>query len=140
MKQMIKGLQLSLLCMLCIVVPLFAQQPASTGSGAADQKQRAASAIYDDIMLTLPGDMKARVDSAAVSGKCTRPAPGSKSRAAGDLRTSNKSAAAQRDGAVGSLPEDVRGQVEKAITDIDLMNQNRQVQFKEYEKKRPGSR
>jgi hypothetical protein len=139
MNQIIKSMRQSLLWMFFIVAPLFAQQSSGNVSKPADQKQRAASAIFDDIMLTLPGDMKAKVDSAASSRKCVRPSSASDSKASGDSHASNK-AAASRENAVGTLPDDVRSQVEKAIIDNDLMNQNRQVQFKEYEKKHPGAR
>jgi hypothetical protein len=143
MKQIKKSLQFFLLCMVCLMTPLVAQSGDTPSQGAVDQKQRAASAIFDDIMLTLPGDMKAKVDSAAASGKSSRTArnvPCAKNDAAGQARSSSNASADKRDGAVSGLPDDVRGQVEKAMTDIDLMNENRQVQFKEYEKKHPGSR
>jgi hypothetical protein len=139
MNQIGKNVRQSILWMLCIMVPLFAQKLSGNDSKPADQKQRTASAIFDDIMLTLPGDMKAKVDSAASNRKCVRPSSASSVRASGDSRASNK-AAASRENAVGTLPEEVRSQVEKAIIDNDLMNQNRQVQFKEYEKKHPGTR
>jgi hypothetical protein len=137
MKQIIQTLQIALLCML---VPIVAGQSFSSETRDTNQKQRAASAIFSDIMQTLPSGMKAKVDSASANRKNERSAPSVKGRAAPDSRSSSEAAASRRDGAIHNLPDDVRGQVEKAITDIDLMNQNRQIQFKEYEKKHPGPR
>ena len=140
MKSINNSLRFSLLCMLCMVPALFARQNPLGDSNATDQKQRVASAIFNEIMLSLPGDMKAKVDSAAISGKCGRTQPSPKSRATAESSSAKRTAAEKRDGAVANLPDDVRDQVEKAIIDIDLMNKDRQIQFKEYEKKHPGSR
>jgi hypothetical protein len=140
MKNVYNCLRFSLACMLCMVPPLFARQDPLSDSNGMDQKQRVASAIFNEIMLTLPGDMKAKVDSASMSGKCARTQPSSKGSAAAESCSSTRNAAEKRNSAVANLPEDVRNQVEKAITDIDLMNKDRQIQFKEYEKKHPGSR
>jgi hypothetical protein len=137
MKQFMKPLYVS---MLCVLIPLFAHQAVSSDPKDTNQKQRAASSIFDDIMQTLPAPMKAKVDSASANRKCERQAQPVKGQASGASRSTNQAAASRRDGAVNNLPDDVRGQVEKAVTDIDLMNQNRQVQFKEYEKKHPGAR
>jgi hypothetical protein len=136
MKQIIKSLQVSFLCMLML---LFARPSSASDAKDTNLKQRAASAIFHDIMQTLPSDMKAKVDSAGMK-KNERPMSSAKGRASADSRASGQTSMSRRDAAVGNLPDDVRGQVEKAITDIDLMNQNRQIQFKEYEKKHPGSR
>jgi hypothetical protein len=130
----------ALVSFLCVLFLAPAQPSRASDAKDTNQRQRAASAIFDDIMQTLPGDMKTKVDSAGVMTKNGRPVSASKAHAAADSRSSSQTSAMRRDEAAGSLPDDVRGQVEKAISDIDLMNQSRQIQFKEYEKRHPGSR
>jgi hypothetical protein len=137
MKQIIHTLQIALLCML---MPIVARQSVSSDTKDGSRKQRAVSAIFSDIMQTLPPGMKAKVDSASTNRKNVRPAPSAQGPEPSGSRSSSEAAASRRDGAIHNLPDDVRGQVEKAIVDIDLMNQNRQIQFKEYEKKHPGPR
>lgn len=139
MKQIITILHVSSLCLLMM---LFAQPSSASDAKDTNQRQRAASAIFDDIMQTLPNDMKAKVDSAGIGRKSDRSVSGSssKAQAASDSRSSSQTSVMRRNDAAGSLPDDVRGQIEKAISDIDLMNQDRQIQFKEYEKRHPGAR
>jgi len=124
--------------LLCVLVPVLAHAASPSDSKALNQKQRATSVIFNDIMQTLPNTMKARVDSASTNIKNKRSASSADPKSTSDSRS--VTSAARKDGAVQNLPEDVRGKVEKAIIDIDLMNQDRQVQFKEYEKKHPGSK
>jgi hypothetical protein len=125
--------QISVLCLAALfVMPSLAQ----TDARDTNQKQRSASAIFDEIMQTLPADMKAKVDSASCESRADVKSNAVKP------QQSAKPASLQnnRDGAVQELPEDVRGKVEKAISEIDLGNQNRQIQFKEFEKKRQGGK
>ena len=84
--------------------------------------------------------MKAKVDSAGVEVKADAKAQqkNSSSNALRPLKPALQEPS--RDGAVSKLPDDVRDKVEKAISEIDRMNQDRQVQFKEYEKKHLGSK
>jgi hypothetical protein len=126
--------------LLCLLAPVAGQSSGTTANGDTNQKQHAASAIFNEIMQTLPTDMKAKVDSASVDVKADAKAQqkNSSSNAPRPLKPNLQEPA--RDGAVSKLPEEMRGKVEKAISEIDLMNQNRQVQFKEYEKKRLGTR
>jgi hypothetical protein len=140
MKNINISLRFAFLSMLCMTPPLFSRQSPSIDANPAGQKQSAASAIFNDIMLTLPADMKAKVDSASISGKYARPQPPSKGRPAAESSPSKRAAMEKRNGAIADLPEDVRDQVEKSIIDIDLRNKDRQIQFKEYEKKHNGSR
>jgi hypothetical protein len=137
MKQKILTLQIALLCML---MPVFAQPSVPSDVRDTNRNRRAASAIFNDIMQTLPNAMKVKVDSAGMSRKTECPVAASKGHGPANSRASGPASSVRRDGAVKNLPVDVRGQVEKAIADIDLMNQNRQIQFKEYGKKHPGSR
>jgi hypothetical protein len=92
-------------------------------------------------MQTLPTDMKAKVDSASVTVKSDSKLSGKNG--SGEAATPSSKQGPQvgdRDAAVQQLPEDVRAKVEKAISDIDLMNQDRQIQFKDYEKNHQGSK
>jgi hypothetical protein len=126
--------------LLCLLAPVAGQPSGTTAKGDTNQKQHAASDIFNEIMQSLPTDMKAKVDSAGVDVKADAKAQqkNSSSNAARPLKPALQEPS--RDGAVSKLPEDVRSKVEKAISEIDLMNQDRQIQFKEYEKKHPGSK
>jgi hypothetical protein len=137
MKSVANILQILLLCLLA---PVAGQPSGTTAKGDTNQKQHAASDIFNEIMQSLPADMKAKVDSAGVDVKVDAKAQqkNSSSNAPRPLKPALQEPS--RDGAVNKLPEDVRSKVEKAISEIDLMNQDRQIQFKEYEKKHPGSK
>jgi|GEM_PF-6852557 hypothetical protein len=129
--------QIALVCLL----PVYAQSPNSGAAKDPNQKQHAAAAIFDEIMQTLPADMKAKVDSASVTVKDDSKSSGrngSGTAAAHSSRSGPQSG--DRDAAVQQLPQDVRAKVEKAISDIDLMNQDRQIQFKDYEKNHQGGK
>jgi hypothetical protein len=138
MKSSIYLLQIALMC---LFTSLVAQSPGQNGTKDTNQKQHATSAIFDEIMQTLPADQKAQIDSASVDVKSDSRDVHKNTAAANTSRTVRPSVSESgRDGAVKELPDDVRGKVEKAISEIDLMNQDRQIQFKEYEKKRQGNK
>jgi hypothetical protein len=140
MKDLLSVIQVILLCFLA---PAFAQSPGSDGSKDTNQRHHATNAIFNEIMSTLPLDMKAKVDSAGINSVAAR--HDQKQGTRNSMPGKSPMALPQgvtpgvlREEAIKGLPEEVRGQVEKAISDIDLMNQNRQIQFKEYEKKHLG--
>jgi hypothetical protein len=124
--------------LLCLLAPVAGQPSGTTVKGDTNQKQHAASAIFDEIMQTLPADMKAKVDSASEDVRADAKVQQKNPSAPRPLKPGLQEQS--RDGAVSKLPEDVRSKVEKAISEIDLMNQDRQIQFKEYEKKHLGSK
>jgi hypothetical protein len=136
MKRILRILQSALVCSL----PVLAAGPSENGVAGANQKQQATAAIFDEIMQTLPPDMKARVDSASAGKKNDSKNTGKGSARASAGTQKQRPQTSDRDAAVQQLPEDVRAKVEKAISDIDLMNQDRQIQFKDYEKKRQGGK
>jgi hypothetical protein len=138
-----KVLSILRVVLLCLLAPAFAQSPGPDGSKDTNQRHHEANAIFNEIMSTLPLDMKAKVDSAAINSMDARhmQKPGTRNTIPGKSPIAPPQGAAagvSREGAIKGLPEEVRGQVEKAISDIDLMNQDRQIQFKEYEKKHLG--
>jgi hypothetical protein len=102
----------------------------------ASQKQRETSAIFEEIMQTLPSDMKAKVDSASATKK--KNAVGQTSSASNSGNQKQASLAADRNDALKQLPEDVRQRVEKAISDIDNSNQDREILFKDSKKRAVG--
>ncbi|HMD67681.1 MAG TPA: hypothetical protein VKF42_02315 [Chitinivibrionales bacterium] len=128
-----------LLALVCLV-PVSGQTTSSGNPKDTGRKQHETAAIFDEIMQTLPSDMKAKVDSASVCARseAKKQDKGSSVTSSGSQKQASQPA--DRDDAVRQLPDDVRAKVEKAISDIDLMNQDRQIQFKDYEKKRPGSK
>lgn len=128
-----------LITLVCLV-PVSGQVPSSDNAKDTGRKQHETAAIFDEIMQTLPLDMKAKVDSASVCARndAKKQDKGSSGNSLGPQKQASQPA--DRDGAVRQLPDDVRAKVEKAISEIDLMNQDRQIQFKDYEKKRPGGK
>jgi Ni/Co efflux regulator RcnB len=125
----------------CIFVAVACLMPSMTNgqtdgnNNDASQKQRKTSAIFDEIMQTLPNDMKAKVDSASTIKKKNAGGQTSSSSNSGNQKAP---AAANRDDALKQLPDDVRQRVEKAISDIDVSNQDRQILFKDSKKRSAG--
>ena len=136
MKTLIRGILIPLLFSL----PAFPQTAASGNAKDTDARQHETAVLFDEIMQTLPSDMKAKVDSASACARSDAGRQEKGSSAAASAAQKQPALNNDRDAAVQKLPEDVRAKVEKAISDIDFMNQDRQIQFKDYEKKHQGGK
>jgi hypothetical protein len=128
-----KNIYCFFLAVACLMPSISNGQTAGSNSDA-HQKQRETSAIFDEIMQTLPSDMKAKVDSASTIKK--ENVGGQTS--SGALSNQKQGTVANRDDALKQLPDDVRQRVEKAISDIDVSNQDRQILFKDSKKRSAG--
>lgn len=95
-------------------------------------KQPAVEDIFQDIMLTLPSDVKADMDSV----KTNKPAVPVNSNEQVKNNNEKIQEQMQKDKRLQELPENVRNQVEKAIIEIDRNREERVLEFKEMKKKK----
>lgn len=90
---------------------------------AGDEKK--IDQLFDQIMMSFPGEIKAKIDSA--SGASVQ----------SDVQTGNAESPEsrtfqRRDALINELPQEVRMQVEKAISEMEKRRSERALQFKEY--------
>ena len=82
--------------------------------------------LFDQIMQTLPEGARSKVDSAATVKTDRRPIPGVSS--AGNMEHNNAHSPRER---LSELPDDLKAQVERAITDMEQRKEERKAQFRE---------
>jgi hypothetical protein len=94
-----------------------------------------ADAIYNDIMATLPVEMKARIDSS----KTSSPMNGN-AQAMADSTMSAKErqvkAAEEKAKRLQGLPDDLRAQVEKTMQEMEKRQMERKLEFKDMKQER----
>ena len=106
-------------------------------SGKKDQKGdtlRKADAIYNEIMLSLPKDMKARIDSARTILNKKEATAG----AADSLKHADKpenKTQEQKAKPPEELPYELRQQIENAIREMDKRQNERVIELKEMKKR-----
>ncbi len=88
--------------------------------------------IFQEIMLTIPADVKTDLDSA----KKVQNGTVNKTENAKQLQSKGVADHIQSDQRFRELPEQVRQQVEKAIMEIAKTREERELQFKEMKKKK----
>ena len=101
--------------------------PADNGSPDVDKQK--IDQLFDQIMLTFPGEVRAKIDSAS-----SHQADPVQSKA-GEGKSAGSAASLRRDALINELPDEVRMQVEKTISDIEKRRNERALQFKEYKGK-----
>ncbi len=114
-----------------MIIAVFSFFAASYGQDT-QAKQPAVEDIFQDIMLTLPSDVKTDVDSV----KTNKPVVNMNNNE--QVKNSNEKIRdqIQKDKRLQELPENVRDQVEKAIIEIDRNLEERVLEFKEMKKKK----
>ena len=102
------------------------------GEKASEQKNalRNADAIYNEIMLSLPPEMKARIDSSRSSQKAGRAETTNADSAKRALDLQEK-AREQKARYLEELPLELRQQVEKAMQEMEQRQKERELEFKE---------
>ncbi len=88
--------------------------------------------IFQEIMLTIPADVKSDLESA----KKVRNGTVTKEGTAEQIQNNGVADHIQNDQRFRELPEQVRQQVEKTIVEIDKTREERELQFKEMKKKK----
>jgi hypothetical protein len=116
---------------LCIAAAAWVSGASAQEAGADSQTHAQAEEIFDEIMQSLPGEMKARVDSASRIRESTPRTP----LAEPARPSSDQDALTARNHAINELPADVKARVEKTIAEIQQRTQQRQIEFKEMRKK-----
>lgn len=102
-----------------------AQDPSDVKNGGQEQQ---IDKLFDQIMLTFPEDVKARVDAAS----CQKMAAPLKT---GDQNKSEELVTPRRDELINELPDEVRKQVEKTISEIETRRNEKAIQFRDYKRK-----
>ena len=125
----------AILMVVCVAAVSFSQAPGENKGDGGKETTVETDAIFDDIIQSLPGQLRAEVDSAKQAGAASAQAPDAE---AVQKRTEEQEQLRQE--ALDELPEKVRNQVEKAIDDMDENLQERQLQFKEQKGKMKGNK
>lgn len=100
---------------------------AQTNSGCSESRNKISTDnIFNDIMQSLPADVKLKLDSVSTVNNNNANIVSRK-----NGPNANKTYKGQLDG----LSDDMRIRVEKAMHEIDLQKQKRQLQFKETKRK-----
>lgn len=92
--------------------------------------QKKADAIYNEIMMTLTPEMKARIDSSRslIDNNQQRTAAMDSTKQKDALRKRNNR---EKENYIESLPDDVQLRVEKAIREMEQRQKERALEFKE---------
>lgn len=89
-----------------------------------------ADAIYNEMMMTLTPDMKARIDSSrsSIDNNQHRQVAADSTKRKEALRKKNER---EKENYIESLPDDVQLRVEKAIREMEQRQKERTLEFKE---------
>lgn len=91
------------------------------------QKELRTDEIFNDIMQSLPADIRSRVDSIKMTPQKKGPSS-FQNKSPSEIQTmKNKN--------MENISQELRVKIEKAMKEIDLQKQKRQLQFKENNKK-----
>jgi hypothetical protein len=121
---------ISLLLMLSGVCPA---APADSAGGRPPARPRAeVDKMFNDIMQTLPADMRLHIDSVKVRQPVLiprrTPVPATIRQ---QTQTSSQTISFSSASTISQLPEELRLQVEKKIREMEALRQQRELQFKE---------
>ncbi|MDD5674041.1 MAG: hypothetical protein PHC61_07760 [Chitinivibrionales bacterium] len=120
---------------------LFGLLIAITVNGQEDTKAKKADAneVFNSIMLNMPADMKARVDSASVTQRTlkTKRTAGVKNSTQEKSLQKNKNID-NRDISLDKLPASVREEVQKTLKELENSQRERMLEFKESKDQKNG--
>jgi hypothetical protein len=109
-----------------IILNAYAQVKDKKAEGSVQNELRT-DEIFDDIMQSLPADVRSRVDSIKMVSQKKSPSS-FQNQSATELQTiKNKN--------FENVSTELKVKIEKAMKDIDLQKQKRQMQFKENKNK-----
>jgi hypothetical protein len=118
-----------------IVFSLTALAAIAVASDDQEGRQLKADAIYNEIMMTLPPETKAQIDSSKATGEQIV-----KDRVRADsgkaLRELQEKAAFEKNRRLEGLPDELRQQVEKAMQEMEKRQIERELEFKEMKRER----
>jgi hypothetical protein len=111
--------------------PVFAEGDGDRKSSPKNDTLKKVDAIFNEIMLSLPQEMKAKIDSARIRSdekKNVTGAEDSAKQAAGGLE---KSTQEQKNRLTEELSKELRLQIENAIQEMEKRKNDRDVELKE---------
>ncbi|MBN1576804.1 MAG: hypothetical protein JW913_09645 [Chitinispirillaceae bacterium] len=115
---------------LAVMLTAAAARAQETTAGSADPNE-----IFNSIMQTMPGEMKARIDSASAVQQSQTAADGTNAPLHGGDNEPAAAVDARRAG-LDKLPEAVREQVRKTMKELERENVERMLQFKEVQNRK----
>jgi hypothetical protein len=95
-----------------------------------DSKMPKADALYNEIMMTLPPEMKAKIDSSKMSTDMNKTGQ-VKVDSAKNRQELQEKTADQKARHIEELPDELRKQVEKAMQEMEKRQMERKLEFKE---------
>jgi type IV secretory pathway VirB10-like protein len=121
-----------IICNLIVAVFLFTahgQTANQTASNSSNSAKQSGDAIFDDIMQSLPSNVKAKLDTIPTVK------PNSTTRQSKPIDEEKKNEILKnRNEQLNSLPPELKAKVEKAMKDIDKQKHERAMKFKESRK------
>ncbi|MBN1129679.1 MAG: hypothetical protein JXA71_11865 [Chitinispirillaceae bacterium] len=121
--------------LLLTLLSLTALAGLAVAAGDEESRQLKADAIYNEIMMTLTPEMKAKIDSSKASVSAVV-----KERSGTDSGKSVKElqekAAVEKTRRLEALPDELRQQVEKAMQEMEKRQTERALEFKEMKRER----
>lgn len=127
MKTLLRTTLLALIC----TIPLFSQESEISGGATEEQKLEQ---LFNQMMLTFPGAVKAKIDSASERPSEFRQTQGDQKQHGSEVVRE------MQQGMINELSEELRLQVEKTISEIEEKRNERSLQFREYKRSQTGSR
>ena len=103
---------------------------AQNDSRPASVDEKRLDLLFNEIMETLPDQERSRVDSAATVTTRSKQLPQSPS------TESHRNGTVPVQTRLNGLPDELRGQVERAIVDMEQRKEERKIQFRESRKSR----
>ncbi len=118
----IKKILLPCIMICSIVLTTTAQAPVQKAEGNVQNELRT-DEIFNDIMQSLPADIRSRVDSIKMTPHKMSPSSFQKKSTSEIQTIKNKN--------MENVSQELKIKIEKAMKEIDLQKQKRQMQFKE---------
>lgn len=105
--------------------------PVSVETRSQVEEKETFESYFDDIMVNLPSEVKAQIDTAKGSGEQS-----TQEIATGKIEKTPESIGANYSSQLDELPLHLRKQVEKTIQDLDAKTKQRELEFRQLKERR----
>jgi hypothetical protein len=111
--------------------PVFAEGDGDWKNSPKNDTLKKVDAIFNEIMLSLPQEMKAKIDSARIRSDEKKNVTGAEDSAKQAAEGLEKSAQEQKNRLTEELSKELRLQIENAIQEMEKRKNDRDVELKE---------
>jgi hypothetical protein len=111
--------------------PVFAEGDGDRKNSPKNDTLKKVDAIFNEIMLSLPQEMKAKIDSARIRSDEKKNVTGAEDSAKQAAEGLEKSAQEQKNRLTEELSKELRLQIENAIQEMEKRKNDRDVELKE---------